>query len=144
MDTLVEAVAIEISTPCKIMDKAMFDRLLSSMNDSNNPYYREQTMYWLKRLYFADGYEQYRPEIEGFAQRDPFMKFILKPTENLKDMREDWILWLEDDELRNVIGNDELMIRIGKYCKDVYDNMSKEIKRRIWKVITTNNIESQI
>ena len=33
---------------------------------------------------------------------------------------------------------------LGKYCKDVYDNVSKEIKRRIWKVITTNNIESQI
>ena len=82
--------------------------------------------------------------IEEFAQRDSFMRFILNPTENLKDMREDWILWLEDDELRNVIGNDELMIRIGKYCKDVYDNVSKEIKRRIWKVITTNNIESQI
>ena len=101
-------------------------------------------MYWLKRLYFTDGYEQYRPEIEELAQRDSFMKFILKPTENLKDMREDWVLWLEDDELRNVIGNDELMIRIGKYCKDVYDNVSKEINRRIWKVITTNNIESQI
>ena len=100
--------------------------------------------YWLKRLYFTDGYEQYRPEIKELAQRDSLMKFILKPTENLKDMREDWVLWLEDDELRNVIGNDELMIRIGKYCKDVYDNVSKEIKRRIWKVITTNNIESQI
>ena len=144
VDTLVEAVAIEISTPCKIMDEDMFNRLLISMNESNNPYHREQTMYWLKRLYFTDGYEQYRPEIEELAQRDSFMKFILKPTENLKDMREDWVLWLEDDELRNVIGNDELMIRIGKYCKDVYDNVSKEIKRRIWKVITTNNIESQI
>ena len=46
-------------------------------------------------------------------------------------MREDWVLWLEDDELRNVIGNEELMIRMGIYCKGVYDNVSKEIKRRI-------------
>ena len=144
VDTLVEAVAIEISTPCKIMDEALFNRLLGSMNNSNDPYQIELTMYWLKRLYFADGYEPYRPAIEKLAQRDSFMRFILNPMENLKDMREDWILWLNDDELRNVIGNEELMIRMGIYCKGVYDNVSKEIKRRIWKVITTNHKESQI
>ena len=33
VDTLVEAVAIEISTPCKIMDEDMFNRLLISMNE---------------------------------------------------------------------------------------------------------------
>ena len=72
------------------------------------------------------------------------MKFILKPTENLKDMREDWVLWLEDEEVCKVIGYGELRVRIGEGWKGVCAKGSKWIKRRIWKVITTNNIESQI
>lgn len=144
VDSLVEAVAIEISTPCKILDEAMFERLLCSMNDANNPFLKKQTMCWLKRLYFTKGYEKYQPMIGDLAEKEPFMKFVLAPMGNLQEMQEDWILWLDDNELRNVIGNEELMTRIGEYCKRVYDNVSKEIKRRIWEVITTNNKESQI
>lgn len=65
------------------------------------------------------------------------MKFILNPTANMDNMREDWILWLEDKELSNVVGNKEVMRRIGKFSKEVYEDVSKEIKRRIWKVLTT-------
>ena len=134
---LVEAVAIEITTPCKILDYTLFNKLLASMDDPNYPYNRDQTLLWLKRLYNTEGYEQFRPAIDELSQKEPFLKFILNPTANMDNMREDWILWLEDKELSNIVGNKEVMRRIGKFSKEVYEDVSKEIKRRIWKVLTT-------
>lgn len=134
---LVEAVAIEITTPCKILDYTLFNKLLASMDDPNYPYNRDQTLLWLKRLYNTEGYEQFHPAIDELSQKEPFLKFILNPTANMDNMREDWILWLEDKELCNVVGNKEVMRRIGKFSKEVYEDVSKEIKRRIWKVLTT-------
>lgn len=134
---LVEAVAIEITTPCKILDYALFNKLLISMDDPDYPYNREQTLLWLKRLYNTKGYEQYRPTIDDLSQKEPFLKFILNPTANMDKMREDWILWLEDKDICNVVVNKDIMVRIGKYSKEVYEDVSKEIKRRVWNVLTT-------
>lgn len=141
VQTLYEALVIEMNSDCHVLDEQRFDGLLKGFLSGTNHEECEDVCYQLKLFYQDDKFEQFRHLIEPVIPQLKPLSFFLNPIEHANEMNSYWMLWLDDKQIRELINIEGIMPKIDAFCKRAYAHVNNKIKQRIWEALVKENID---
>ena len=139
ISTLYEALRIERSG-MEILDEELFNRLKSkflSENHIDDDFFVD-CCYQLKMVYKEDKYIAYKKSIEEIINVVPCLAFIINPQEHIDEFRIEWLVALEDDELKRLLCIPDVTRKIDEYCRDIKVQYAQNLKARVWNVLMKN------